>query len=120
MPKGASYPSCFDPYLRYAISTRFRNFDFFDEQHHKLFFLVEFKPSDPGPGTGSEEDFETEMGAAGVHDIQFGPESGTLYSTLRTPKSAVFKPAALKIWDKYFLRVELSLPLLPTPRPHRF
>ena len=30
-----SYPSCFDPYLRYAISTGFRNFQFFDERHHK-------------------------------------------------------------------------------------
>ena len=43
-------PSCFDPYLRYAISTDFRNFQFFDEQHKfydenhfRLFLFVEVK-----------------------------------------------------------------------------
>ena len=41
MPEPRSYPKCFGPYLRYAISTDFRNFEFFDSKS-ALFFLVEF------------------------------------------------------------------------------
>jgi hypothetical protein len=114
-----SYPSCFDPYLRYAISTGFRNFQFFDERHHKLFFLVEFKPADPAKRTNPETLFEQAMEAAGVTDIQFGPENDTAYRTLQTSISAVLKRATFRIWDKYFSRVELSLPLLPSPIPER-
>lgn len=113
MRKGNSYPSCFDPYLRYAISTGFKNFDFFKEPHFKLFFLVEFKP--PDPETDPETAFTREMEAAGVANIQFGPDNETLYRTLHTSTAAVLKRAASRIWDKYFSRVELSLPLLPTP-----
>jgi len=114
MPNGNSYPSCFDPYLRYAISTGFRNFHFFEEPHFKLFFLVEFKLADSE--TDPETLFTEEMEAAGVVDIQFGPANGTRYRTLRTSTLAVVKRTARKIWDKYFSRVELSLPLLPSPR----
>ena len=32
MPEGESYPRCFGPYLRYAISTDFEYFEFFDEE----------------------------------------------------------------------------------------
>src|SRR5262249_26782455 len=120
MPKSDSYPTCFDPYLRYAISTRFRDFEFFDEEHFKLFFLVEFKPTAPGTRTDPATQFEKEMEAAGVTPIQFDRPNGTLYRTLRTTTSAVFKQSARPIWDKYFSRVELSLPLLPTPHPLKF
>ena len=120
MPNGKSYPRCFDPYLRYAISTKFKNFDFFKEQHFKLFFLVEFKPTEPEKQTDPTEFFKHEMEAAGVVDVEFGPANGTLYRTLRTSTSAVLKRAAKKIWDKHFRRVELSLPLRPSLVPPKF
>jgi hypothetical protein len=117
MRKGNSYPSCFDPYLRYAISTGFKNFDFFKEPHFKLFFLVEFKPT--APETDPEAAFKDEMKAAGVDDIRFGPSNYILYRTLHTSTAAVLKRTARRIWDKYFSRVELSLPLLPSLIPKR-
>ena len=30
MPKRHRYPPCFGPYLRYAISTNFKNIEYFD------------------------------------------------------------------------------------------
>jgi hypothetical protein len=120
MRNGKSYPRCFDPYLRYAISTHFKNFDFFEEQHFKLFFLVEFKPTEPETQTDPATCFEQEMEAAGVVDVEFGPPNGTLYRTLRTSTLAVLKRAAKRIWDKHFRKVELSLPLRPSPVPPKF
>ena len=43
MPEDHRYPKCFGPYLRYAISTDFKYFEFFDDRYFKLFLLVEFK-----------------------------------------------------------------------------
>ena len=31
----AELPSCFDPYLRYAITTKFKYFEFFDDKSFK-------------------------------------------------------------------------------------
>jgi hypothetical protein len=63
MRKEKSYPKCFDPYLRYAISTGFRNFDSFDDKgvlkrRFRLFLLVEFKES------GTADEFAAELNAA--------------------------------------------------------
>ena len=122
MPKRSRYAKCFDPYLRYAISTHFRYFDLFRESDgFKLFFLVKFKP--PGKETGNDPaaGFKREMEAANFR-IEFGPipaNSSTRYRTLRAQRTAVTRPSAIKIWDKYVSRVELSLPLKPLPPPKK-
>ena len=56
MPDDESYPSCFGPYLRYAISIglrelldRLREFEemrFFDEERFRLSLLVELKQAE--------------------------------------------------------------------------
>ena len=45
MPELDTYPKCFGPYLLYAISTGFENFEFSDQKRSgfRLFFLAEFK-----------------------------------------------------------------------------
>jgi hypothetical protein len=107
------YPNCFDPYLRYGIRTHFADFQFFDDKIFKLYFLVEFKE----PALADE--FVAQMGAAGF-DIRLDPilqGEQTRYRTLHAQKSAVTDHRAFPYWDKYVDRVELSLPLRPTPLP---
>jgi hypothetical protein len=108
-------PNCFDPYLRYAISTDFRYFDSFDPaRSFDLFFLVEL--NDPGTG----KDFRDAMNAydSSFH-VKLGPvgpaEQNTSYVTLRCSRSAVvdLDRGAVDIWEAYVSRVELSLPLPP-------
>jgi hypothetical protein len=112
-------PSCFDPYLRYAISTDFRNFQFFDEKHKfydenhfRLFLFVEVKHA------GMVAEFEKEMTNPKFDRefrAEFGPDVGrTRYATLRCRKAAVIDPRALHLWREYVSRVELSLPVRPT------
>ena len=44
-------PNCFDPYLRFAISTGFRDFNSFDpKRKFELFFLVEAQEAWDGHG----------------------------------------------------------------------
>src|ERR1700730_7358370 len=112
MPKGQTYPRCFDPYLRYAISTGFRDFEFFDRDH-RLFFLVEFNQT-----AGAADDFEKAMKHHSDFDATFGPaDDKTRYATMRARTSAVLEADALRIWDLYVSRVELSLPVKPAPLP---
>lgn len=111
MSEHCDYPNCFEPYLRYAISTNFSNFVFFDEKTFSLFLLVELKQAEEA------DEFEkriAEFGAA------FGPEFGaefdpfagpTRYVTMRARTDAVLKPESFPIWDCHVSRVELSLPL---------
>ena len=40
------YPDCYEPYLRYAITTDFRNFEAFDEERFALLLLVELRQAD--------------------------------------------------------------------------
>jgi hypothetical protein len=108
MAKSYRYPKCFGPYLRYAISTDFRNFEFFDEKNFKLFFLVEFKRAD------LLADFDRDMNVAGVL-VEFGPaDDNSRYVTARTDKSAALDAGPHRVWDKYVSKVELSLPLKPS------
>ncbi|WP_407147940.1 hypothetical protein [Bradyrhizobium sp. ORS 86] len=108
MPK-YDLPKCFGPYLRYAISTHFRNFEFFDERkRHRLFFLAEFKQADLTTA------FQRKMTKARFY-VEFGPSvASTRYVTLRTETAAVLDPAAFSIWNEYVSRVELSLPVKPS------
>jgi hypothetical protein len=105
-------PNCFDPYLRYAISTDFRYFDSFGpERKFELFFLVELKE----PGTGN--DFAKAMNSynSSFH-VKLGPaESNSRYVTMRSRRAAVVNldQGAVDIWEGYVSRVELSLPLPP-------
>jgi hypothetical protein len=105
----SSLPQCFDPYLRYAIATGFRTFESFDEESLRLFFLVEFKQA------GSAATFAERMNDAGF-DIQLRPEDDqSRYGTLHSPQAAVTEDSALRIWDEFVSRVELSLPIKPSP-----
>jgi hypothetical protein len=104
----SSYPDCFGPYLRYAISTDFKNFAFFDSGA-LLFFLLEFRES----GKPQQREFVDEIKSAGGV-IDLGPSRGTRFATAFAEKSAV-SGKALDVWDRYVVRVELSLPLKPTP-----
>ena len=94
MPNGETYPSCFDPYLRYAIATDFRNFEFFDEDRFRLFLLVELKDAQDVRG------FEKEMGERDEFGTEFGPDVGeTRYVTMRCRKAAVTdQHGAFRIW----------------------
>jgi hypothetical protein len=104
-----THPKCFDPYLRYAISTDFKTFVPFDKSS-KLFFLAEFLPG-MHAGKVTKSAFIAEMKRARAA-VEFGPaEEETRYVTLRTDRNAVENPGAAKIWDKYFSRLALSLPL---------
>jgi hypothetical protein len=109
-------PRCFDPYLRYAISTDFSNFEFFDEnEKFKLFFLVEFKDGVQG------KDFADDMnGYNSSFAVELVPADPNTYATMRSNKAAVtgLDQGAVDIWEKYVSRVELSLPLKPSePSP---
>ena len=114
MPEPNTYPKCFGPYLLYAISTGFENFEFSDEKRSgfRLFFLAEFKRP------GRETKFAGEMKGAGF-SVVIGPADDNIrYATLHTDKGAVVDAVsgtdAFKIWEKYVSRVELSLPLVPS------
>lgn len=118
--KGHHYPECYEPYLRYAISTNFRNFVFFDEKDFSLFLLVEFKD------VGHAAKFEQRITKFGTFGPEFGPEFGQnvsgriLYVTLRASKEAVIDPDTFEIWNDHVSRVELSLPVKPsTPEAFR-
>lgn len=117
MSEGGQYPNCFETYLRYAISTDFRNFEFFDERVFSLYLLVELKQADQA------QEFEKKIAA---FDAAFGPEFGsafgphidpTRYATMRASKAAVLERSAFPIWDEYVSRVELSLPVKPSTFP---
>ena len=111
MPDGHRYPNCFGPYLRYAISTDFGTFEFFDAGKFTLFFLVEFKRAELAVK------FEQDMRRVRL-PVDFGPAAdSTRYATVLTHKSAVVEPRAIPIWEKYISRVELSLPLKSSFQP---
>jgi len=124
-----SYPKCFDPYLRYAISTEFGNFqenfsedsDFLkrdealDDDKFRLLLLVELKQAGLAP------EFEKRVGQLDdtKYGIELGPDVGdiskTRYVTMRCRKQAVLCNTVQRdIWDKYVSRVELSLPVKPS------
>jgi hypothetical protein len=119
MSDGESYPSCFGPYLRYAISTHFEYFEFFDpRENFKLFLLAEFKE------TGKQDEFVDRLNAAlsELHpgspgpSVDLGPADDTIpFATLRAPPIAVtpLVPGGpvFVLWEEYASRVELSLPL---------
>jgi hypothetical protein len=110
MREGESYPSCFDPYLRYAISTGFKDFESFDKDS-MLFFLVEFKQAEL---TRAELVEKIHEDVKAGFTIELGPANDhTRYATVRG-KQEVVDPRTFPIWDQYFSRVELSLPLKPT------
>ena len=106
-------PNCFDPYLRYAIATDFKYFEFFDDDDFRLFLLVEFKDAK------NAAQFEKEMTAMddnhdGKPGIEFGPaHRKSRYATIRGFKAAV-GPPTFGSWNDHVSRVELSLPVRPT------
>jgi hypothetical protein len=107
-------PNCFDPYLRYAISTEFRYFDSFDPaaRTFELFFLVELMK----PGT-EDDNIATALNSynSSFH-VKLGPAaSSSRYVTMRSRRAAVvdLDQGAVDIWQAYVSRVELSLPLPP-------
>src|SRR6266496_302681 len=111
MREGARYPNCFDPYLRYAISTDFKYFRFFDEEKNfRLFFLVEFKQD-----KGAADEFERKMNPRHQPPlVEIGPaDHESRYATVRGRRAAV-DPGKFDIWRDHVSRVELSLPLTPS------
>jgi hypothetical protein len=117
-------PKCFDPYLRYAISTDFENFKLLDARKSKasnafkasrksrsiddgkLFLLVELIQAE------LVQEFETAMIDRKV-GADFGPDVGqTRYAVMRAGKAAV-SADQFDLWNKYVRRVELSLPVKP-------
>ena len=79
MADGEQYlPPCFGPYLRYAISTNFRDFVPFADGS-LLFLLAEFKNPD-AQTVDPEGEFEKAMSG---FQIQFGPaDDSTRYITI--------------------------------------
>ncbi len=111
MPEPRSYPKCFGPYLRYAISADFRNFEFFDLRF-ALFFLLEFDSAEKDQRKKFIDEIARNHGGA----VDLSPSNGTRYATMFATKAAV-AGAALDVWDRYISRAELSLPLKPTSEP---
>lgn len=123
MPESQIYPKCFDPYLRYAISTGFEYFNsfdemnffdernFFDDTNFKLFLLAEFKKP------GQADEFAEKMNnILPEPSVDLGPaDDNTPYATMRTLTMAVTAAlhggAVFDLWEYYVSRVELSLPL---------
>jgi hypothetical protein len=135
MPE-AELPKCFDPYLRYAISTGFENFKPVDARNsqgadagnskgadarnsrranaisgsidgRKLFLLVELFDA------GLVKEFEDQMINRDV-GADFGPNVGqTRFTVLRAATDAV-SGKNFDLWNKYVHRVELSLPVQPS------
>jgi hypothetical protein len=111
-------PSCFDPYLRYAIVTDFKYFEFFDDTNFKLLLLVEFKDAEHAAEFEQEmtdDKFDKDDEKPG---IEFGPTDpnsryASLYTTIRAFKAAV-GPPTFPSWNRHVSRVELSLPVRPT------
>ena len=101
MPQSVSYPRCFGPYLRYAISTRFKDFAPFDGK--KLFLLVELT-EDQGARDGLAKNLPVEFGPGG---------EPTRYVSVRAGRAAI-DPASYPVWERFVSRVELSLPLKPS------
>ncbi|MFK4382472.1 hypothetical protein [Bradyrhizobium sp. USDA 223] len=100
-------PRCFDPYLRYAIASEFKNFDFFDERESKLFLFVELKHA------GLAGDFVRAL-SRDIFGAEFGLTSpNSRYLTIRAYKAAV-RSESFRAWNDNVSRVELSLPLKPT------
>src|SRR5260370_7864526 len=86
----AELPSCFDPYLRYAIATNFKYFELFDDENFKLFLLVEFKDAKQAAAFEKEMDDDKHEHKPG---IEFGPtDPNSRYATIRASKAAVGPP----------------------------
>jgi len=122
------YPSCFGPYLRYAISTGFAGFASFDEaKQFRLFLLIEFKR--PGCGPAFVADLDAALaatgGSAAPPHVVLGPaKDHAPYATLRAPAIAVTAATpgspVSAVWDGAVSRVELSLPMKPAVRGAQF
>src|SRR5690349_18705155 len=116
MPEGENYPQSFGPYLRYAISTGFRNFALLrkhipsaDRKPHSLFLLVKFKEA------GKAKEFSDDLRALTPPVlVEFAPEEGNARHVTMIADRAVLDPPAFTAWNKHVLRVELSLPIAPT------
>jgi len=110
MPAKTELAKCFDPYLRYAIWTEFGPFGSVD-QKHRLFFLGEFKEL---ATKDVKQAFINDMRTiAHVEGLEFGPTDEKIrHVTLRTKKNAVLAPKTMAVWDTYFSRLALSLPLM--------
>ena len=124
MPEPDRYPNCYEPYLRYAISTGFENFKFFDERNSKLLLLLELNQADQAKAFAQDmEKFGAVYGPE--FDEAFGdqfkpPFDQTRYLTMRADKAAVLNPAAFPFWIAFVSRVELSLPVKPVTEPPGF
>jgi hypothetical protein len=136
MPERESFPSCFGPYLRYAISTDFDYFKFVDEEKDfRLFLLVEFKTGETGefvPERAGEFVIGMNSVLAEVSPSEpssyLGPaDDRTPYSSMLAPIMAVtvtsattaeeWQRRAFALWEQYVSRVELSIPLKPSLLP---
>lgn len=118
-----TFPDCFDPYLRYAISTKFENFrdhlaersKAFDDEKFRLLLLIELKEAGMAPEFKKKlDDLDPTFG------IELGPDIGdfnkTRYATMRCRTKAVTDRYVQDvIWRVYVSRLELSLPLRPSP-----
>src|SRR3569833_432165 len=125
MPDSSRFPKCFGPYLRYAILSSFRDFEFIDEKAgHRLFLLAEFNK------TGQQKEIVNALNQQlsgdqrQAHDLSDGPDppvdlgpasDDIPFATLRTSTEAVtpIEPGTplFCLWERYVSRVELSLPM---------
>ena len=111
MARSVHYPDCFDPYLRYAISTDFKKFGSFDAMgDFWLFLLAEFTDA------AAANQFKTKMaGLKHRHILVYGPaKPESRFYTIRAGRSAVLDPDTFPLWNQFVSAVELSLPLTPS------
>jgi hypothetical protein len=135
MADSSRFPKCFGPYLQYAISTSFKDFEFFDEKAgFRLFLLVELRKA--GEQTtfvsalnnelsGDREPPRDHPGSPGDPVVIGLVNDDVPFVTLRASTRAVTPiesgDRVFCLWDRFVCRVELSLPmkLVQAPPPVR-
>lgn len=106
MATDSQYPSCFDPYLIYAINTEFRDFQVEPRPRYPLNLLVELKPSNSDSMDGAQA-----PGAATSAEPSGSEAWG--YVTVQCKESFVTDEKYRKFWEDFVSRVELSVPVWP-------
>ena len=103
--RALSFPKCFDPYLRYAISTDFADFEFFHKDTAvKLFFLVEFAEDDWQENVRRAKRLAALMGDLGFAWDKSGARWGGVVEVadpaLQTAVAINCQIAAFTKWDR--------------------
>jgi hypothetical protein len=114
VPIENTFPTCFDPYLRYIMDepAAFRSLLNMDPAELPLSLLVRLKD-----GVNAAQFRERVLALDPEGEVHLGPaEDAVPFLTLRMPKSMAMTPDWLGMWDKAAASISLSVPVDP---PHK-